>query len=393
MKAAEIVEAIERFFLDIIGIIVPGVALLFGFGFVLNIPVQIQSFSILSPKESRDWIVLIAASYVLGHAVTSLGHSLLLPGVESIAVRLKKVTIMKFCFARLVPQFVVPESELMDKIKADPVFKVTVDKLVKITPELSGDREKIKVHSWRNIAMSMAPEQRHTIYRFMFLSQLNLGIATVLFLMAVVWPCASALATWGAIPEARPLNGWLLAAVIVALWPFLERRYRFYSPAMQVPFSMALVEMQKEVKSIAGSIDQHCAASLWHKPDAVYLAGGFQSGWQDKVKLEVPQFTYYDPRGHGLENKDEYTLWDLEAVRRCNWVFAYLEPTNPGGYALALEIGYAKALGKRVIFVDEKSATDAQTGRYLAMIAAAADVVFTKLEDGIDFLKKLGPIA
>ncbi len=392
MKATDIVEAIERFFLDIIGIVIPGVTLLFGLGYILRTPDTIRGFSIFAPKESGDWVVLIAVSYVIGHAVTSLGHSLLLPGVESITARIKKCSLKGISFSKLAPKFVVPESELTEKIKADPVFKATIEKLLKITPELEADKEKIKVSSWRNIAMSLAPEQRHTIYRFMFLSQLNLGIATVLFLLVVAWPCVNALAIANAISNARPVNGWVLGAMVVALWPFLERRYRFYSPAMQVPFSMALAEMQKEVKERRNSNERPTSSMLWVKPESIYLAGGFQSGWQEKVKLAVPQFNYFDPRGHGLENKAEYTVWDLEAVRRCNWVFAYLESTNPGGFALALEVGYAKALGKRVIFVDEKSTNDPQTGRYLTMISAASDVVFNKLEDGIEFLKKLGPL-
>ena len=393
MKATDIVEAIERFFLDIIGIVMPGVALLFGFGYILKTPEKIQGFSIFAPKECGDWIVLIAVSYVIGHAVTSLGHSLLLPGVESLAARLKTFSLKGISFAKLAPTFVIPESELMEKIKADPVFKATIDRLLKIMPELGADRERIKVTSWRNIAMSLVPDQRHTIYRFMFLSQLNLGIATVLFILVVLWPCVSALAMANAIPDARPVNGWLLGVMVLSLWPFLERRYRFYSPAMQVPFSMALSQTQQEGKKRGNPSEWLTSSLLRVKPEAIYLAGGFQSGWQEKVKLAVPQFSYLDPRAHGLGNKAEYTVWDLEAVRRCNWVFAYLESTNPGGFALALEVGYAKALGKRVIFVDEKSTNDPQTGRYLTMISAASDVVFSKLEDGIEFLQKLGPLA
>jgi hypothetical protein len=198
---------------------------------------------------------------------------------------------------------------------------------------------------------------------------------------------------FNAIPDGRPVNFWLLGLLFVSLWPFLERRYRFYSPAQQIPFSMALAEFQKEEKKRTGLANGSASPAFIIKPESIYLAGGFQSGWQDKVKTAVPEFSYLDPRSHGLEDKTEYTVWDLEAVRRCSWVFAYLEPTNPGGFALALEVGYAKALGKRVIFVDEKSALDQQTGRYLAMVAATADVVFHKLEDGIEFLQKLGPLA
>ena len=393
MKATDIVEAIERFFLDIIGIVIPGAALLFGLGYILKTPDRIRDISLFAPRESRDWVALVAVSYVMGHAVTSIGHSLLLPGIESLAARLKKFSFKGISFSKFVPKFIVPESELADKIKADPVFKATVTKLLKTTPDLDVDKATIKVSSWRNIAMSLVPDQRHTIYRFMFLSQLNLGIATVSFLLSVTWLSVNALATANLVSDTRPLNGWWLGLLVSSLWPFLERRYRFYSPAMQVPFSMALAEMQKDAKKNVAPSEQLLSPMLRARPDAIYLAGGFQSGWQGRVKAAVPQFSYLDPRAHGLANKAEYTVWDLEAVRRCSWVFAYLESTNPGGFALALEIGYAKALGKRVIFVDERSASDPQIGRYLTMISAASDVVFNNLEDGIDFLQKLGPLA
>lgn len=121
----------------------------------------------------------------------------------------------------------------------------------------------------------------------------------------------------------------------------------------------------------------------------VYLAGGFRSGWQDIVMAAVPEFVFLDPRVHGLQDEMEYLVWDLEAVHQSDWVFAYLEATNPAGYALALEVGYAKALGKRIIFVDEKSVSEEQLRRYLSMVRAAADVTVASLEEGIAFLKML----
>jgi nucleoside 2-deoxyribosyltransferase len=102
----------------------------------------------------------------------------------------------------------------------------------------------------------------------------------------------------------------------------------------------------------------------------------------------VPTLLYFDPRSHGLQSKADYTAWDLEAIRKSDCVFAFMEKGNPGGYALALEVGFAKALGKFVIFVDEKSVADPQTGRYLEMICETADVVFPNLQDGIRYLEK-----
>src|SRR5690242_5199870 len=106
----------------------------------------------------------------------------------------------------------------------------------------------------------------------------------------------------------------------------------------------------------------------------VYLAGGFRSGWQDQVMHCVPELEYLDPRSHGFEDEAQYTKWDLEAIASCDLVFAYFEASNPAGYSLALEIGYAKALDKYVIYVDEKSARDPDTARYLGMVRSSSNV-------------------
>jgi nucleoside 2-deoxyribosyltransferase len=117
----------------------------------------------------------------------------------------------------------------------------------------------------------------------------------------------------------------------------------------------------------------------------VYLAGGFGSGWQDKVKQEVERVTFLDPSTHGLKEPDEYTVWDLELIRQSNIIFAYLELSNPSGYGLNLEIGYAKALGKMVILVNEKR----RPQDYMDMTESACDMVYGNLEDGIEFLKRI----
>ena len=120
----------------------------------------------------------------------------------------------------------------------------------------------------------------------------------------------------------------------------------------------------------------------------VYLAGGFRSGWQAKISTSAPGFLYKDPSKHGLTDPIRYTEWDLRAIRESDLVFAYLEAANPAGYALALEVGYAKGLGKPVILVDERSSADEQTRRYLQMVRAAADATFNSFEDGVAYLQR-----
>lgn len=118
----------------------------------------------------------------------------------------------------------------------------------------------------------------------------------------------------------------------------------------------------------------------------VYLAGGFKSGWQAKVIKQLPDFDFLDPSQHNIEDAAEYTRWDLDAVRASDIVLGYMESTNPGGYSLALEIGFAYALGKTVLLVDE--ITDPSVSRYFEMVRQCSESVFPRLSEAIEYLRK-----
>lgn len=119
----------------------------------------------------------------------------------------------------------------------------------------------------------------------------------------------------------------------------------------------------------------------------VYLAGGMKSGWQKRLKDLLPNFNYLDPCTHGFTHPSLYTEWDLQAVREADIVFAYLEQGNPSGYGLCIECGYAWALGKYIIVVDEKSSLDPQTKRQLGMLPYISHFYTDSLALGIDQLK------
>jgi len=122
----------------------------------------------------------------------------------------------------------------------------------------------------------------------------------------------------------------------------------------------------------------------------IYLAGGMESGWQDKIVAELgTDYTFFDPRSHLLDRVDMYTIWDIHYVKNCDILFGYMEATNPSGYGLSLEIGYAKAMGKTVILVDERSPKDKNFERHYKFIQAVADIHFNNLEDGINLLHSL----
>ena len=118
----------------------------------------------------------------------------------------------------------------------------------------------------------------------------------------------------------------------------------------------------------------------------VYLAGGFKSRWQTTVMEQLPGYLFLDPSQHNIQDAAEYTRWDLDAVRSSDIVLGYMESTNPGGYSLALEIGFAYALGKTIILVDEIK--DPVVSRYFDMVRQCSGYVFISLGQAIDHLRK-----
>lgn len=122
----------------------------------------------------------------------------------------------------------------------------------------------------------------------------------------------------------------------------------------------------------------------------VYLCGGMRTNWQDDVKdrlldtAEENRVTWIDPRDHHLSSEEQYTSWDCFGIEQCDILFAYLEADNPG-VGLAFEIGYASALGKTVIFVEQAGHPRAE---YFGLCRKKADVYSGDIDSGTAVLQR-----
>lgn len=361
MKAEDWVQTIERFSLDILGTIVPGAVFLLPALMLLPADTFPASIPMLPPTGSFGWCVLITLAYVLGHVLTSVGNNIVVPIAPWVSRGRWRIR---------------DEEHLARKIRGTRNFVAFAQHVALTTPSFDLEKSDVAALSQlRNIAMStIGAADRQTVYKFMFISLLNLGVASAVCLLFA----GSIVTTW--------FTSWrvgIAGSVSLLVVPFLiERRFSFYARSMEVPFSMAIGQLIAEHKRSSGSSPRSSLRSGEH----VYLAGGMRSGWQDHVISACHALKFYDPRTHELAQTNAYAAWDFEAIQRSEWLFAYLEEGNPGGYALALEVGYAKALGKRVILVDEKSCVGAE---HLDMLHEAADVVAESFEHGLEFLIKL----
>lgn len=127
-----------------------------------------------------------------------------------------------------------------------------------------------------------------------------------------------------------------------------------------------------------------------NKMKKVYLAGGFKSDWRDKVK-SLTGFDFVDPKEKefgGEWGLAEIGAWDISQIRWSDVVFAYMEKTNPSGFGLACEIGYAYGKEKCVILVLERG-HETHKDKYLDFLRNVATITFDTLDDGIKFLETM----
>lgn len=113
----------------------------------------------------------------------------------------------------------------------------------------------------------------------------------------------------------------------------------------------------------------------------VYLAGGIKNLWREIVKEKV-NCIYFEPK-NDMVDPASYTLYDLTAIEKCDVLFGFMEKDNLSGIGLALEIGYAKALCKPIILVNESD------NKHFAIVEQSSGVVFKKLNDGLELLQQM----
>jgi len=121
----------------------------------------------------------------------------------------------------------------------------------------------------------------------------------------------------------------------------------------------------------------------------IYLAGGmsFYNDWRDFIYKEFKDRSIFlDPRNSGSNNEKIYTEYDVNCVKQCDILFAFMDSSNPSGYGMSVELGLAYGLGKFIIFVDQ---TNFSKKKYFGMHRQMSNEVFKDLQDGVEFLKSL----
>ena len=233
MDAKDFVTALERFFLDIVGVIAPGLALLAGAWFFLGRPALPTAASMGAPWS---WLLPLLAAYASGHVANSLGRWPVLPLAQGVCNLLQKLPLLA---DRM--KWIEPENQLFQRVQNSKIFKAFVERMRPELPELADESQpKDNVRQWRNVAITIVQDQSQLVYRATFIAAFNLGMATACFLVGAFW-IGSRLV--GRLETAGLPGAWWGIALFVAFLAFLERHYYFYSIAIRLPFSMALTQM------------------------------------------------------------------------------------------------------------------------------------------------------
>lgn len=125
----------------------------------------------------------------------------------------------------------------------------------------------------------------------------------------------------------------------------------------------------------------------WRREVKKFMAVTGTDTW-DMSKKKHTEITLVDPRDHGLTTPDLFTALDLEMVNHSDMVLAYMTSENPGGLALGVEIGYALAQHKVVIYVDKMDDDDPRYNSN-TFLRSAATYHANSLEEAVNIAKIL----
>jgi hypothetical protein len=247
-KGADFVEVVEKFFLDLIGTLIPGCALMLLLRYFFANEQQPEFKITKYLPDIPPWVAQIGFAYVLGHGMVSIGEFVFVRSFDGFLCAARKWKLIEKIFGKNL----LPAETLNNTIREDIFFKAFVEtshRRVAALPEKKDDS--VRVSEWRNLAISFAPNQRQNVFRFTFLSLLNLGVFTALVLSAIgillVWVDRNALLSKSLLPANIPVHSlWTVPILVIAAFPFLERRYYFYRISIEAPFGMALAEMSQE---------------------------------------------------------------------------------------------------------------------------------------------------
>ena len=154
------VVAVEKFFLDIIGLVLPGSVLVGGILYVVSPDALTET--IKEPVGTTVVVAWVIAAYVVGHILQVIGEKMV-------------VRVFEHMFSYVPQMGHISEQALFKEILGLPTFKFVAEHGGIPEPTDGEDGRRI-VSMARNYALTLVGEvEIHTTYRLMYISLFNLG--------------------------------------------------------------------------------------------------------------------------------------------------------------------------------------------------------------------------
>jgi hypothetical protein len=227
MKLDQLVIFVEKFILDVIGVVLPGVILLLGLAMTVNLSSLDHQWLWMQLSTIGKWSVFVSISYVSGHVLHVFGEKVLLPTLGSLSgsrVRTPKRS-----------------AEEAEKSAAFSSFNEIFGATYHMT--LPTKEGKIDFHTARSLAMTIATEVDPLTYKFMFISLMSLGVASAIFITGIVFAAAHHTMASTSRCGALTYVGILFLMLLGVPYLFLLKYTEFFTRALTLPFPAATVRL------------------------------------------------------------------------------------------------------------------------------------------------------
>jgi hypothetical protein len=242
MKSEDIVRALDYFFNDVIGVMLPGAILLCGTAFLVSLGGDLSSagpaLSKLMQLGQNAWWLGLVLSWPAGHALTAV--NLLLE--QALGWILQPLYIFAFHWRKLAlllhpGSSSLPGPDWISRLGDDAATEA-FQKRVNAKLRLGSKRSLAKLGRtfYRNVALTASTEAATLGRRFRFLSLFAKSMATSCLIWMAVQACT--VKSWG-------LEAWtVMIAGFVLFLLFTFRGYEFEVRTLHSLYSIALAEIE-----------------------------------------------------------------------------------------------------------------------------------------------------
>ncbi|WP_146009482.1 hypothetical protein [Deinococcus planocerae] len=215
MDLEKAISAVERFFLDIIGNIIPGGVLLIGIIHLFN-PSILPYYALNINISSATWLCIVTIMYVLGYATSSF---------SKVIIRLLKLS------GNLRKKF--DDKEIAKKIFLRSKIRALASRL-EIEAEDSAGMFRL-----RNYILSrVSTEDNYLTRRFRFISLLNIGLASSLLIVMLLTALCTVISIILDRTLIYPFSTIIYIGMALLIVAFIDRFIEFHIRTLELPFSV-----------------------------------------------------------------------------------------------------------------------------------------------------------